>query len=184
VTPVSVDPVESVFERMNRPFAAVSAILVLAMMLTIVYDTMARLVFSAPTLWVLDMNEYSLVYLTFLPAAWILMRGGHVRVEILLSSLSRGSRTALEVVSSLLGVAYCAILSWQSWVVAAEALEKGYRFSTALALPRFPIVVVIPIGAAWLGIGFAVKAWVAMRHGAPVPNLSSVTRDGDALRSV
>jgi TRAP-type mannitol/chloroaromatic compound transport system permease small subunit len=41
--------------------------------------------------------------------------------------------------------------------VAWEAYENGYRFSTALALPRFPILVVIPIGAAWLGLGFLIK---------------------------
>jgi TRAP-type mannitol/chloroaromatic compound transport system permease small subunit len=135
----------------------VTALLVLGIMLSIVYDTTARLFFSAPTLWVLDANEYLLVYLTFVPAGWILTRGGHVRVEILVQRLSARRQRTMDLLGSLLGVIYCAILAWQAWLVAWEAYENGYRFSTALALPRFPILVVIPIGAAWLGLGFLIK---------------------------
>ena len=42
-------------------------------------------------------------------------------------------------------------------MVAWHAFENGYRFSTALNLPKFPVLVIIPIGAAWLGLAFAVR---------------------------
>jgi TRAP-type C4-dicarboxylate transport system permease small subunit len=95
---------KTLYQGLNRPFAGVTALLVLGIMLSIVYDTTARLFFSAPTLWVLDANEYLLVYLTFVPAGWILTRGGHVRVEILVQRLSARRQRTMDLLGSLLGV--------------------------------------------------------------------------------
>lgn len=143
--------------RLNAPFAVVAAALTLGMMLSVVYDVIARVVFRAPTLWVIDVNEYLLVYLTFVPAAWILLRDHHVKVELVTERLPARARRVVESLGDLMGLAYCVVLTWQSWLVAWAAWEGGYRFSTALALPQFPVFVIIPIGAAWLGLAFLAR---------------------------
>lgn len=145
------------FDRTNRVLGYVSASFVVVMALTVLYDVFARLLFHAPTIWVIDINEYLLVYLTFVPAAWILMNDNHVKVEILTARLAPAPRRRLRVVTDVLGLVYCAVLAWQSWVVAWHAFENGYRFSTALNLPKFPVLVIIPIGAAWLGLAFVMR---------------------------
>ena len=48
-------------------------------------------------------------------------------------------------------------------MVAWHAFENGYRFSTALNLPKFPVLVIIPIGAAWLGLAFVVRILTGSR---------------------
>ncbi len=147
------------FVRVNAVLSHVSALLIALMMLTVVYDVIARLAFRAPTLWVIDINEYLLVYVTFIPAAWILLRDGHVKVEIVVSRLQPRTQRVMGVVTDLMGLFYCAILTWQGWLVAWAALEKGYRFSTALSFPQFPVFVIIPLGAAWLGLAFLIRLW-------------------------
>lgn len=151
------------FDRTNRVLGYVSAAFVVTMALTVLYDVFARLLFHAPTIWVIDINEYLLVYLTFVPAAWILMNDHHVKVEILTSRLRPAPQRRLRVVTDILGLIYCVVLAWQSWVVAWHAFENGYRFSTALNLPKFPALVIIPIGAAWLGLAFALRILAASR---------------------
>jgi TRAP-type C4-dicarboxylate transport system permease small subunit len=153
------------FVRLNAPFAWVSAALTLLMMLTVVYDVIARVVFRAPTLWVIDVNEYMLVYLTFIPAAWILLRDNHVKVELAVERLPLRARRITDFVGDLLGLLYCGILAWQSWLVSWTAYQGSFRFSTALALPQFPVFVIIPIGAAWLGLAFLVRLWTTAREG-------------------
>ena len=145
------------FDKANRALSSVAAAFVVVMTVSILYDVFARLIFHAPTIWVIDMNEYLLVYLTFVPAAWILMNDHHVKVELLTVRLKPEKQRRLRVVTDILGLIYCAVLTWQAWVVAWHAFENGYRFSTALNFPKFPVLVIIPIGAAWLGLGFVFR---------------------------
>lgn len=145
------------FLRLNAAFSYISAALILLMMLTVVYDVIARLVFRAPTLWVIDVNEYMLVYLTFVPAAWILLRDGHVKVELVVERLTPRTQRVIGIAGDVMALFYCVILAWQGWLVAWTAYEHGYRFSTALSAPQFPIFVIIPIGAAWLGVAFLLR---------------------------
>lgn len=147
------------FLRANDALSYVSAVLIVVMTLTVLYDVVARLVFRSPTLWAIDLNEYLLVYLTFVPAAWILLRDHHVKVELLLSRLRPRTQRRMVLTTDLLGLFYSVILAWQSWLVAWDAFQNGYRFSTALAFPRFPVLVIIPIGAAWLSLAFLFRLW-------------------------
>jgi C4-dicarboxylate transporter, DctQ subunit len=153
------ESVERALRRVNTTLSYLCAFFVVFMTLSIIYDVFARLLFRAPTIWVIDINEYLLVYLTFVPAAWILMRDRHVKVELLTTRLSRRTRFRLGIGTDIFACFYCIILAWQGWVVAWEAFERGYEFSTALAFPRFPVLVIIPVGAAWLALGFIVKIW-------------------------
>lgn len=159
------------FLRLNGPLAAVSATLTALMMLSVVYDVIARLVFRAPTLWIIDVNEYMLVYLTFIPAAWILLRDNHVKVELVIDRLSPRARRVTVFAGDVLGLLYCVILAWQSWLVSWAAYLGGYRFSTAIALPQFPIFVIIPLGAAWLGVAFLVRLVTTLAEGLQGPPL-------------
>jgi TRAP-type C4-dicarboxylate transport system permease small subunit len=151
------------FDKANRVLSSVSAAFVVVMVVSILYDVFARLLFHAPTIWVIDMNEYLLVYLTFVPAAWILMNDHHVKVELLTVRLSPAPQRRLRVVTDILGLIYCIVLTWQAWEVAWHAFENGYRFSTALNFPKFPVLVIIPIGAAWLGLGFVFRILAGSR---------------------
>ena len=153
--------------RLNGLFSFAAALLTALMMLSVVYDVIARMVFQAPTLWVIDFNEYMLVYLTFIPAAWILLRGGHVKVELVVDRLAPRARRVFELLGDLMGLAYCIVLTWQSWLVTVDAYRGGYRFSTAIAFLQYPVFAIIPLGAAWLGLAFLVRLWVGVRGGAP-----------------
>ena len=147
--------------RLNVPFSYAAATLVLLMMLTVIYDVVARLVFRAPTLWVIDVNEYMLVYLTFLPAAWILLKDGHIKEEILVSRFGARARRVTSFVTDLMGLLYSVILTWQGWLVAWDAWQHDYRLSTALSAPQFPVFVIISIGGAWLCLAFLARLWTA-----------------------
>jgi TRAP-type C4-dicarboxylate transport system permease small subunit len=147
----------SLLARVNAACCWGSAGLIVAMMVSIIYDVGARLFFRAPTIWVIDVNEYALVYITFLPAAWILLRDGHIKVELVYERLRPPARRAVRTVTDLLGLVYCVVLAWQSWLTAWDAWVHGYRFSTALTFPRFPVLVVIPFGAAWLALAFVAR---------------------------
>ena len=100
------------FRWLDGFFAGLSGLILIAMMLTISYDVIARYAFGAPTKWSLEVNEYFLLAVVYLSGAWTLRVGGHVRVDILLQRLSDRTKTKLEVFDSILGAPFwCAPLS-------------------------------------------------------------------------
>ncbi|MSQ71408.1 MAG: TRAP transporter small permease [Betaproteobacteria bacterium] len=159
-----------IFVRLNDWLAWLSAVLVAVMMITVVYDVLARKIFSAPTLWVIDVNEYLLVYATFIPAAWILLRDSHVKVELVVERLGARGRRVMDVIANVAGLFYCVILAWQGTLVAWQAYAGDYHFSTALAAPQWPIYAIIPLGSAWLGLAFLFKLLTAAPAAATADN--------------
>ena len=147
----------------ETPLRYAAAAIVAFMMLSVMYDIVARQVFSAPTLWINELAEYSLVYLTFLPAAGILLRDGHVKLELLMMALGPRRRAALGFVADVLGVVYCVLLAWYSATFTYDAFERDFRFSTAWAPLQSPIYVIIPIGSALLVLAYAVRLLLRTR---------------------
>ena len=91
-------------ERPARWLAWLSALLILAMSFWITYDVVTRNLFDWASPWAFDLSEYSLVWMTFLAAPWILLRDGHVRVEILIDALRPRPQRAIGIAVSVIGL--------------------------------------------------------------------------------
>ena len=48
-----------------------------------------RYFLNRPLVWVLELTEYALLWVTFLGAAWLLRQGGHVQVDVIVDFMSR-----------------------------------------------------------------------------------------------
>ena len=134
-----------------------SMFLVLLMLVTVVYDVMARTLFNKPVLWIPDINEYMVVYMAFVPAGLILMMDGHIKITLVTERLGFRSRRVSQTLVNLLGLFYSTILMWQGWMQAWDTYNLQATFPTAVGLPQFPVKVIIPIGAGWLVFNFLVK---------------------------
>lgn len=159
------DRARNVFLRLNATFKYAGAGLVLWMMLSIVYDVIARKLFRAPTAWVVDVSAYAIVYVTFLLAAGLLASDRHIKVDAVVSQMRSRARRVLGFAMDLMALCYCVILTWQSWLVAWEAFQRDFRFSTVVGIPQFPVLVVIPVGSAWLCVAFLVRLSSMARQG-------------------
>jgi len=69
---------------------AVTAAIILAMIIVLVSaDALGRYFFNQPILWVPEITEYSLIFITFLGSAWLLNKEGHVMMELALNHLNK-----------------------------------------------------------------------------------------------
>ncbi len=157
-------------ERIGLYLGYIAGALILVMMLTVVYDVLARHIFNAPTLWMIDLNEYLLPYVTFIPAAWILLKDGHVGVTLLVDRMQPRSQRKMRVATDILGLGYSAVMAWQGWLMALESLRAGHRFPTIYMWPRFPVYVIIPIGFALLCLAFLIRLLAAAGREASPPD--------------
>ncbi|MCE8015775.1 TRAP transporter small permease [Halomonas sp. MCCC 1A17488] len=138
------------------------------MMVSICYDAIMRYAFAAPTSWSLEINSFLLVYLAVIGAAEAQRHDAHIRITFFKDKLPPRSRAAIDIVTGLLGVVFCAILVWRGGIMALQAYEYSERVSSSLGTPMVFPYALLPIGFATLGLQFlmdAARALPRLRHG-------------------
>lgn len=161
-------------ERFDRLLARVENLLAalgiwgLAFILfAVCLEVVMRGLFDRPQQWVIEITEYTLLYVTFLGAAWLQRENGHVAVDLLTSALDERWRRYLSIVSSVLGVAIGAVFTWFGTTATISALVRGVHKPTVLEFPTWIVLAVIPVGGAVLGLRF-LSQLIALASGKPI----------------
>ena len=113
-----------------------------------------RYFLNRPQAWVLEYAEFGIVWFTFLSAAWILKREGHVKVDILVNQLSRRNQALLGSITSIIGVILCFSLTVYGVQVTWYSFQKNLSLFTYLRTPQGPVYAIIPAGGFLLFIQF------------------------------
>ena len=135
------------------------ALVLVFMMLAVAYEVVMRYFFVQPTLWVLEIVEWSLVWIAFLSAAWVLRAEGHVKMDIILERLNPRVQTIINVITSILGALVCLTLVWYSSQVTWDHFVRGVLEPRFLPVPKAPLLIIIPIGTFLLLIQFLRRAF-------------------------
>jgi C4-dicarboxylate transporter DctQ subunit len=93
--------------RIINVCAAAAGILICGLVVLIVADITSRnfLLFAMP--WSFDVAEYSLFFITFLGAPWVLREEGHITVDILVARLSPSNQIYMARVANAIGGLVC-----------------------------------------------------------------------------
>ncbi len=136
-------------------------------MLATTYEVLMRYCLNHPTVWVTEITSFSLLFITFLAAPWLLKQEGHVRVDLLLERLSPKNQAALNAVSSILGAAVCLTLFWYGLRVTWNVFTRGYYQFSVLNIPYAYVIWVVPVGCLLLAVQFLRSACrnLAIRRG-------------------
>jgi len=118
----------------------------LAMVLVVVYEVVARYVFSAPTIWSMEINQYLFCVISMLAGGFCLLRDGHVRVDIIYPKFSPKARAWVDMVTFPLGIALCGILICLGGSEFWKVLTTGGKSDTVLAFPMWPVWLMMPLG--------------------------------------
>lgn len=146
--------------------AYIGAASVVFMIVAPCVDVFSRYLLGRPLIWVDEFTEYALVLCTFLPAAWVLSLNGHVTIDIVVALVDDRKRRVFTAISYFVGLFYCLLCLWLGGEYALEALSTGARFDSMMSVPKFPILVIIPIGFGLLCLEFIAKI---LTHFFPAP---------------
>ena len=123
----------------------------LAMVLMISYEVVARYLFNAPTSWVTEYSLYLFVGTSFLGTAYAQLTDSHIRVEILLDTLKPLQRQYLELVSAWIGLIFAILASWQMgffvWSEYVGGSKAWGLLTTPLWIPQTPVAIGIGVFA-------------------------------------
>jgi TRAP-type C4-dicarboxylate transport system permease small subunit len=143
-----------IFDHSLDVTAVLCGLIVLFGLVSVCAEVVMRYLFSAPIEWVVEVNEYLLVYLTFLGAGWLLRDQGHVRVDVFVKLMRPQAKAAVEVLACIVGALVCLTVVIYGILVTWSAWARGATSATALEIPLALVVVVVPLGALAMMIEF------------------------------
>ena len=126
--------------------------LIVPMVLSLVYEVVARYFFNMPTVWAYDMTF--ILYGTFfmLGSAYTLMRKGHIRTDTFYANWSPRRQGVTDAICYLVFFfPAIVVFGWLGWEFFWKSFEQGERFVTSPWMPAaWPLKFTIPLASALL----------------------------------
>ncbi len=150
-------------DKMLTVLAALSGLLLLWVTFSITYTIFARFLGYSGFIWGVQFTEYSLLWMTFLGAAWALRRKKHVSVDLITGQLSDRTRTYLDMAHGVLGVAVCGVLCWYGTVVTWGQYQRGVVDIQVVDVSKYLILMIIPIGFLFIAVQFLLNFFGSLK---------------------
>lgn len=144
----------AVFDKTLTVLMVLAAALVIFDTLAISVDVLLRYFIGSSWAGLFEISEYSMLWITFLSAAWLLKIGGHIRVDLLLTRFSPRQRAITNIITSIICVLLFVFITWYTLKLTLHDYQTGFFYPSVLRPPKWPIEIIIPIGYFLLLIQF------------------------------
>ena len=121
-------------------------------MLLICIDVVGRYILNSPLDITIELGEFAMIAIVYPAIAYAQFNKQHVRVELLISRLSKKTQTVLGIFTDALGICLWGLITWQGVVSVIRAWRYYLTTEGLVPLPLYPVQSLIPIGSALLGI--------------------------------
>lgn len=129
------------------------------------YSVLLRYLFKVPTVWQDETAVFLIVGATFLSAAAVQERRGHVAIEALASLLPDRVNQGRLVVVDAASLVFCGFFAWKSWVLLDEAWVDGQTSSSTWAPPLWIPYSLMSVGMTLLALQLALQIVDALLAG-------------------
>jgi C4-dicarboxylate transporter DctQ subunit len=147
-----------VIDRILTTLVVIAGVLCMLMMLGISTEVVTRYFFKMPILGMLEASEIAMLYITFLSAAWVLKKEGHVNMDLINSYLSPRALGILNILLSIIGATIALVLLWYGTKVTIGAFQEGTHMPGNIDINKGYQLVIIPLGSFLLFIQFLRRA--------------------------
>ena len=131
------------------------AVLVVAVFLQVFF----RYVLKNPIAWTEELSRYSLVWLTFLGAAYAVSLKQNISIEIIRNKLPLIGKKIMYTIATLVSLLFCIYLIKYGYILASSSMKQ---LSPVLRVPMGLVYYIIPVSAFLFGINLIdmlVKEW-------------------------
>jgi len=148
----------AIFDRTLDILAIFAGIIIVVTMLLVTAKVIMRLL-DHPIVWVIEITQISLVFMTFLATTWVLRKEGHVIMDLLVNRLGDKSRDLTNVITSILAAIICLIITAYGIMVGWDYYQIDFIYAGTLLIPAFYLQAVVPLGTLLLSIQFLRRAY-------------------------
>jgi TRAP-type C4-dicarboxylate transport system permease small subunit len=145
-----------VYGRLLAGLALGGCAVLFLMMVVICVDVLLRNVRLVPGMlgvpWANEVTEYSLYFITMLTAPWLLRRGLHIRVDVLLRAIPARAAWCCEWAVDLLALACCMVIAWYGFKAVLSSHAIGGMVVKVISVPEWWLLAPLPVAFALLAI--------------------------------
>jgi TRAP-type C4-dicarboxylate transport system permease small subunit len=138
-------------------FAVLAAWLLLAMVALVTADIVLRNVARTGFSWANEITEYALYLITLLTAPWLLRRGQHVRIDMMLATVPPRLAWLMEALADIVGFAASLVLVWYGTVMTLQSARLGSLTIKNLVFPEWWLLAPLPVCFALLALEFVLR---------------------------
>jgi len=142
------------FDRLNRFLAVIACSLMVVITLAICTEIVTRSFLDISNPWLVELSEITLLYMTFLAAAWVLGNDGHVSIDLFLEHMGPKPVKTLHIILSTVAGGTCFIVCWFGILTVIDQYQNDIREPTMMAPLTYWITAVVPFGLFLLGVQF------------------------------
>ncbi len=148
------DRLSNLYGKLLDFLAVVAALALLAMVIIVTGDIILRNTFNTGFVWANEVSEYALYLITVLTAPWLLRRGQHVRLDLVLSAVPKPAAFVMEAIGDIVGFAVCvAMIRYATWMT-YDAWRIGSITIKNLVFPEWWLLLPLQICFVLLAIEF------------------------------
>jgi TRAP-type transport system small permease protein len=147
----------AIFGRVFDALAVAAALILLAMVVVVTADIMLRNTTRGGFAWANEVSEYALYLMTLLTAPWLLRRGQHVRLDIILTLVPPRVAWLMEAAGDALGFCVSVVLVRYGFAMTADSARLGAITIKNLVFPEWWLLAPLPAAFALLAIEFVFR---------------------------
>jgi TRAP-type C4-dicarboxylate transport system permease small subunit len=145
--------IESV-RRLSRLCGVLAVVLLIAAVAAVCHLVFVRYVLGTSAIWQHEFVTFSLIGATFFGGPYLLLRHGHVNVDLLPMYLGRRGRLALALLASVLSLSFCLVIAWTGFEWWAEAWRNDWHAETVWAPPLWVPYLAMPLALALMALQY------------------------------
>lgn len=145
---------KGIFDWLIDMMAVLAGVLLVGAVLIESLEIAMRYFFHRPLIWAVEVCEYILFTLAFLGAPWLLKKGGHVSVDVVVERMRPRPRTYLDLVICGIGIFISAVIVWFSVITAWDSYASGLVVTKTLTIQKHYFLFLITLGYFFLLLEF------------------------------
>ena len=139
-------------DTISRSLGIVACVVLGIMVLLVVFHVLSRFLFNQPLLGIVELIEMMMVIIGFFALVYTAINRGHVRVDLVISRLSKRTRAILSSIGFLLSAGIFAAITYQGIINTIYYARHLEQTSTVLSVPLAPFKFIMALGCLLLSL--------------------------------
>ena len=131
---------------LSKLCGVISTALITSAVLVTTQMVVVRYALKMSTVWQTEYVIFSLAASTFIGAPYVLMKKGHVNVDLIPYYLNQKGKNILAIVAAILALTFLLVLFYSSVQLTNHAWVKNIKTPTIWNFPMWKVYIFLPIG--------------------------------------
>lgn len=147
----------ALFGHVFDALAGIAALILLAMVVVVSGDIILRNVARSGFPWANEVSEYALYIITLFVAPWLLRKGQHVRIDLVLTVVPPRVAWLMEGLGDIIGFIVCLIMMRYGVKMVVDSAMLGSLTIKNLVFPEWWLLVPLPVVFALIATEFVFR---------------------------